>query len=97
MGELLSKRGIVLLFNQERKKKENYLYLNSITTVRMKKQGQLRANDILALIIIIFGAVGFTLWGIGISSIGNTTLQWLGGSIVAFVGFLATFLIRWLR
>ena len=83
--------------SKDKKKKENYLYLNSITTVRMKKQGQLRANDILALIIIIFGAVGFTLWGIGISSIGNTTLQWLGGSIVAFVGFLATFLMRWLR
>jgi len=91
------KGAITYYLAKERKKKENYLYLNSIITIRMKKQGQLRANDILALIIIIFGAVGFTLWGIGISSIGNTTLQWLGGSIVAFVGFLATFLMRWLR
>lgn len=61
------------------------------------KKGQLSANDILAMIIIFFGAVGFTLWGIGISSIGNPTLQWLGGSIVALVGFLATFLMRWLK
>ncbi len=63
----------------------------------MAKQSQLRANDILAIIIIIFGAVGFILWGIGISSVGNQTLQWLGGSIVALIGFLATFLTRWLR
>lgn len=63
----------------------------------MEKLGQLKANDILAMIIIIFGAVGFIIWGIGISSFGNTNLQWLGGSVVAFVGFLATFLMRWLK
>lgn len=63
----------------------------------MEKKGQLRANDILAVIIIFFGSVGFILWGIGISSLGNTTLQWLGGSIVALIGFLATFLQRWLK
>lgn len=63
----------------------------------MERKGQLRANDILAIIIILFGALGFGLWGLGLSSIGNITLQWLGGSIVAFVAFLATFLARWLR
>jgi hypothetical protein len=62
----------------------------------MNKQAQLKANDLLAIIIIFFGSIGFVLWGIGISSIGNTTLQWLGGSIVALVGFLAAFLQRWL-
>lgn len=71
--------------------------MNMLKAVKMAKQGQLRENDILAIVIIIFGAVGFILWGIGISSIGNPTLQWLGGSIVALVGFLATFLARWLR
>ncbi len=63
----------------------------------MEKKAQLRANDILAIIIVAFGAIGFLLWGIGISSVGNTALQWLGGSIVAFVAFLATFLSRWLK
>ena len=44
----------------------------------MNNRGQLKANDVLAIIIMVFGGVGFILWGIGISSIGNTSLQWLG-------------------
>ncbi|MBI4154931.1 hypothetical protein HY498_02495 [Candidatus Woesearchaeota archaeon] len=58
---------------------------------------ELRPNDLLALIVIVIGSLGFVLWGIGISSIGNITLQWLGGSIVALVGFILTFLSRWLK
>jgi len=63
----------------------------------MNKKDQIKPRDILSIIIIVFGAIGFTLWGIGISSIGNLTLQWIGGSIVAFIGFLVVFLTRWLR
>ena len=58
---------------------------------------ELRPNDLLAIIVIVVGGLGFVLWGIGISSIGNITLQWLGGSIVALVGFILTFLSRWLK
>lgn len=53
-------------------------------------------RDLLAIIVVIFGALGFFLWGIGLSTIGSRFLQWLGASIVALVGFLIAFLSRWL-
>ncbi len=54
-------------------------------------------KDYLAILVIVFGALGFLLWGIGLSSLGNTTLRWLGASIVALVGFILALLSRWLR
>lgn len=63
----------------------------------MSKTGLIRPNDLLAIIVIVVGGLGFLLWGIGLSTIGNSTLRWLGGSIVALVGFIIVFLERWLR
>lgn len=66
----------------------------------MKKAVNKRAlqpNDLLAIIVIVVGGVGFLLWGIGISSIGNPTLKWLGSIIVALVGLLIALLERWLK
>ncbi|MEW6063543.1 MAG: hypothetical protein AB1571_04205 [Nanoarchaeota archaeon] len=57
----------------------------------------LRPQDLLAIIVIVVGAIGFIIWGIGLSSIGTVTLRWLGGSIVALVGFIIAFLSRWLK
>jgi hypothetical protein len=54
------------------------------------------SRDLLAIIVVVFGALGFFLWGIGLSTIGSRSLQWLGASIVALVGFLVAFLSRWL-
>ena len=62
-----------------------------------KEMIELRPNDLLAIIVIVLGGIGFILWGLGIFSFGNTTLQWLGGSIVALIGFVLTFLSRWLK
>jgi len=55
------------------------------------------SNDILAIIVILFGCLGFILWGVGLSSVGNLTLQWLGASIVALIGFIIALLSRWLK
>ena len=63
----------------------------------MPKEGIIRPNDLLAIIVIIIGALGFVIWGVGLSSIGNATLRWLGGWIVALVGLLIAFLSRWLK
>lgn len=60
-------------------------------------KGALQPNDLLAIIVIVVGGVGFLLWGIGISSIGNPTLQWIGSIIVALVGLLIALLERWLK
>jgi len=63
----------------------------------MKKEGIMRPNDLLAVIVIVIGGLGFILWGIGISTLGNPTLRWLGAVIVALVGFIITLLERWLK
>ena len=64
----------------------------------MEKSGMLiRPNDLLAIIVIIIGGLGFIFWGIGISTIGNPTLRWLGAVIVALVGLIITFLEKWLK
>ncbi len=63
----------------------------------MHTKGILHPRDLFALIIAIFGAIGFIIWGIGLSTIGNSTLQWLGASIVALIAFLVAFLSRWLQ
>lgn len=63
----------------------------------MDKQGSIRPNDLLAIIVIVIGGVGFLLWGLGISSVGNSTLRWLGSVIVALVGLLIALLERWLK
>ena len=57
----------------------------------------LRPQDILAIVIAVVGSIGFIFWGIGLSTIGTSTLRWLGGSIVAFVAFLVAFLSRWFK
>ena len=63
----------------------------------MDKEGYLRPNDILAIIVIVVGATGFILWGLGLSTIGNTTLRWLGSIIVGLVGLIVAILERWLK
>ena len=62
-----------------------------------EKKSTLYPQDILALIVIVFGSMGFILWGLGYSSLGNETLKWLGAWIVALIAFLATVLSRWLK
>lgn len=63
----------------------------------MNKKGQLRPNDVLAIIVIVVGGVGFILWGLGLSTLGNATLRWLGSIIVGLVGLLIAILGRWLK
>ena len=63
----------------------------------MQKKGYLRPNDILAIIVITIGSVGFVLWGLGLSSVGNTTLRWLGSIIVGLVGLIIAIFDRWLK
>ncbi len=63
----------------------------------MDKKGQLRPNDVLAIIVIVVGAVGFILWGLGLSTMGNATLKWLGSIIVGLVGLIIAILERWLK
>ncbi len=63
----------------------------------MDKEGYLRPNDILAIIVIVVGSIGFILWGIGLSTIGNATLRWLGSIIVGLVGLIIAILERWLK
>lgn len=80
-------------------KKDKYLndqapYING--TMKWKK-ASLRMADWLAVVVIFGGCLGFIIWGIGISSIGNATLRWLGASIVALIGLIITFLQRWLK
>jgi len=60
-------------------------------------KGIVRTNDLLAIIVIIFGASGIVLWGIGISSLGNPLLRWMGGVIIAFIGFIVALLSWWLK
>lgn len=64
---------------------------------KMNKRGILRPNDLLAIIVIVVGGVGFLLWGIGISSIGNPTLRWLGSILVGLIGLIIVILERWLK
>lgn len=61
----------------------------------LDEKGTLVPRDFLAIIVIVVGALGFLILGVGLSSIGNSTLVWLGTSIVALVGFIATVLSRW--
>ena len=63
----------------------------------MDQKGTLQSKDLLAIIVIVFGGVGFLLWGLGISSIGNPALRWLGSVIVGLVGLMIAILERWLR
>jgi len=63
----------------------------------MDEKGSMRPNDLLAIIVIVVGGVGFLLWGMGLSSIGNNTLRWLGSIIVGLVGLLIAILNRWLK
>ncbi len=65
--------------------------------IMINKEGSVQPNDLLAIIVIVIGGVGFLLWGIGISSLGNQTLKWLGSIIVALVGLLIVILERWLQ
>lgn len=63
----------------------------------MNKIGLIRPNDLLAVIVIVFGGLGFLLWGIGLSSIGNATLRWIGSILVGLIGLIVVILERWLR
>lgn len=65
--------------------------------VKHNKKGGIYPNDILAIIIILFGCLGFVFWGLGYSSLGNETLKWIGAWIVALISFLTALLSRWLR
>ena len=63
----------------------------------MSHKGIIRPNDFLAIIVIVVGGVGFILWGIGLSSLGNPTLRWLGSVIVGLVGLMIVILEKWLK
>jgi len=63
----------------------------------MSKKGVIRPNDLLAIIVIVIGGIGFILWGIGLSSLGNPTLRWLGSIIVGLVGLIIAILGKWLK
>ncbi len=63
----------------------------------MDEKGLIRANDLLAIIVIIVGGLGFLLWGIGLSSIGNATLKWLGSILVGLIGLIIVILERLLK
>jgi len=63
----------------------------------MNQKGMLRPNDFLAIIVIVVGAVGFILWGLGLSTVGNPLLRYIGSIIVGLVGLLIAILERWLR
>jgi len=63
----------------------------------MDNKAALQPKDLLAIIVIVFGGIGFLLWGIGLSSIGNSTLRWLGSIMVGLVGLVIAILERWLR
>ncbi|MBS3123968.1 hypothetical protein J4437_05030 [Candidatus Woesearchaeota archaeon] len=59
--------------------------------------GAIRPNDLLAVIVVVVGSIGFVLWGIGLSSIGNTTLRWIGSILVGLIGLIIVILERWLK
>ena len=63
----------------------------------MDETGTVRPNDLLAIIVIVIGGLGFLLWGIGLSSIGNATLRWLGSILVGLIGLVIVILERWLK
>ena len=63
----------------------------------MDEKGEIRPNDLLAIIVIVIGGLGFLLWGLGLSSLGNSTLRWLGSIIVGLVGLVIVVLERWLK
>lgn len=66
-------------------------------TKTMDKEGAVYPKDLLAIIVIVFGSIGFLLWGLGISSLGNQMLRWIGSIIVGIVGLLIAILERWLK
>ena len=63
----------------------------------MDHKGRILPNDFLAIIVIVIGGIGFLLWGLGLSSVGNPTLRWLGSIIVGLVGLIIAILERWLQ
>ena len=63
----------------------------------MDEKAALRPNDLLAIIVIVVGGIGFFLWGLGLSSIGNPSLRWIGSILVALAGLLIALLERWLK
>jgi len=62
----------------------------------MDKKGNLQPNELLAIIIVFVGSLGFGLWGVGVG-ITNPALIWIGEIVVGLVIVIATFLSRWLR
>ncbi len=63
----------------------------------MDDMGAIRPNDLLAIIVVVVGSIGFVLWGIGLSSIGNATLRWIGSILVGLIGLIIVILERWLK
>ncbi len=63
----------------------------------MNNTGLIRPNDLLAIIVIVVGGLGFLLWGIGLSSIGTPTLRWIGSILVGLIGLIIVILERWLK
>lgn len=70
---------------------------NLLSLRKMEKKASIRPNDLLAIIVVVIGGLGFLLWGLGISTVGNPTLRWLGSIIVALIGLMIAILERWLK
>lgn len=51
---------------------------------------------LLGIIVIFLGTAGAVLWGVGIA-LNNSTFSWLGGVLIALIGFVVAILSRWLK
>lgn len=51
---------------------------------------------LLGIIVIFLGTAGAVLWAVGIA-LNNSTFSWLGGVLIALIGFVVAILSRWLK
>lgn len=94
MREYLEGKSIINRNLQNRR--EKVIKQGDIVNI-MDKEGAVYPKDLLAIIVIVFGSLGFLLWGLGISSLGNQMLRWIGSIIVGLIGLLIAILEKWLK
>ena len=61
----------------------------------MDKKGQLSFKDYIGIITMLFGSIGFILWGLGIG-IENLTLTYYGRILVGSIALFLTVVSKWL-